>query len=557
MATETAGYTQGRGKALSLFFFCFAFLLLPLAHAQKFRPDDPIWRDEDSQNVSNPIRYGVADYYDFLENTFSSPGDQTKCRALNINTLGEVPDSNWFTNRHGRKPMTLEDLVRGPDRTGPSTEKKWLVIQNKQGGITPGFRVVDSTETTYQLKFDPLSNPEMATSAEVICTKLFYAIGYFVAEDYIVHFSRNQIDLSPKAEFVDLVGKARPMTQKDVDKILERAYEDEKSTYRAVASKFLPGKPVGEYKYYGTRLDDPNDIFPHEHRRELRGLRVFSAWLNHDDSRSVNTFDSLISENGRHFIRHYLFDFGSTLGSGSIFAQKPRAGNEYLWEPGPTFKTMLSLGLWVRPWIRVDYPNYPSIGNFEADFFDPVKWKPEYPNAAFNNMTDEDAFWAARIVMSFSNEQIRAIVKTGQLSNPEAEAYLAACLIKRRDKVGRAWLNQVNPLDEFSVKNGQLLFDNAAARLLVLPEADRYEAQWYQFDNRRESREPVGAKVSVSEKQLAIPAGAFEGSPDAGAHYALVEITTHHPKQPKWARPLRVYLRRSSDTISVVGIERE
>jgi hypothetical protein len=59
------------------------------------------------------------------------------------------------------------------------------VIQNKQGGITPGFPRQDSTGTIYQLEFDPVTNPEMATSAEVICTKIFHAIGYYVAEVYI------------------------------------------------------------------------------------------------------------------------------------------------------------------------------------------------------------------------------------------------------------------------------------------------------------------------------------------------------------------------------------
>lgn len=527
------------------------------AFGQKFRPDDPIWQDDDNHHVPNLKRSSVADYYDFLENTFFHPGDRSKRRALNINSLGEVPDSNWFTNRHGRKPMTLEELVRGPDRGGPATDGKWLVTRNKQGGVTPGFRVTDSTGTTYQFKFDPASNPEMATSAEVICTKFFHAIGYFVAEDYLVSFSREQLDLSPKAEFVDLVGKVRPMTQKDVDEILAKAYKDKSGKYRAVASKFIPGRPVGEYKYYGTRSDDPNDIFPHEHRRELRGLRVFSAWLNHDDSRSVNTFDTLISENGRQFVRHYLFDFGSTLGSGSIFAQKPRAGNEYLWEPGPTFKTMFSLGLWVRPWIRVDYPNYPSIGNFEADFFNPLEWKPEYPNCAFNNLTDEDAFWAARIVMAFTDEEIRAIVKTGKLSDPEAEKYLIRCLIKRRNKVGQAWLNSLNPLDEFSVQGSHLVFDNAAERLLGLPPAERYEAQWYRFDNRRESREPVGTQQTATEKRLPILSEAFGGPANAGSRYALVEIRSHSPRQPRWAKPMRVYLTQNDGKTSVVGIERE
>ncbi|MEW5975035.1 MAG: hypothetical protein AB1898_04405 [Acidobacteriota bacterium] len=524
--------------------------------AQKFRADDPIWQDEDDLDIPTPKRARVADYYDFLENTFFGPGDRTRPRALNINTLGEVPNSSWFTNRHGLHPMSIEDLARGPDCGGPQAGT-WQVIRNKVGGITPGLRIVDSNGTVFQLKFDPLSNPEMATSAEVICTKFFYAIGYFVAEDYIVHFSRDQLKMSPTGEIEDLMGRVRPITEADIDEILSQAWKGPDGRYRAVASKFLPGKPVGEYRYYGSRSDDPNDIFPHEHRRELRGLRVFSAWLNHDDSRSVNTFDALVAENGRQFIRHYLFDFGSCLGSGSIFAQKPRAGNEYLWEPGPTFKSLFSLGLWLRPWIRVNYPDYPSIGNFEADFFQPEKWKPEYPNPAFLRMQDEDAFWAARIVMAFTDEQIRGIVKTGQLSHREAEEYLIQCLIKRRDKVGEFWLNQLNPLDRFEVKDGLLVFDNASVRLSRATPAERYQVQWYQFDNLHEKAIPVGSSITVSQPSLVIPSESLLGPSFQDSRFAMAEIVSFSPDHPKWSRPLRVTLRERKETVEVVGVERE
>jgi hypothetical protein len=558
--TKTAGEMTMKLRswlATSVLLGSFLILNCPLTQAQKFRPDDPIWQDDDTSNIPAPKRRNLADYYDFLENTFGKPGDEAKRRAANINTLGEVPDSSWFTNRHGKSPMSLADLVRGPDTGGPSQTGKWQVIKNKVGGISPGFRIIDPTGTTYQLKFDPPSNPEMATSAEVICTKFFHAIGYYVAQDYIVYFSRDQIELSPKAEFEDLVGRIRPMKERDFDEILARAWKGADGKYRAVASKFIPGRFVGEYRYHGVRPDDPNDIIPHEHRRELRGLRVFSAWLNHDDSRSINTFDSLVTENGRQFIRHYLFDFGSTLGSATNFPQKARAGNEYMWEPGPTFKTIFSLGLWVRPWIKVDYPNYPSIGNFEADFFQPEEWKPEYPNPAFLRMTEEDAFWAARIVMGFTDEQIRAIVKTGQLTDPKAEAYLIECLIKRRDKIGRYWLNQLNPLDGFKADQGSVAFDNAAVRLTGSAPADSHDVQWYRFDNVSEKRTAVGPKQAVKENRLTIPAEVFDGPASSGAEFAVVEISSRSSGQPKWARPVHVYLRKSGTTISILGIERD
>jgi hypothetical protein len=206
----------------------------------------------------------------------------------------------------------------------------------------------------------------------------------------------------------------------------------------------------------------------------------------------------------------------------------------------------------------VDYPHYPSLGNFEADFFQPEKWKPEYPNPAFNNLTDEDAFWGAKIVMAFSDDQVRAIVKTGQLSDSRAEAYLTETLMKRRDKVGRLWLNQVNPLDQFTIEGNALLFDNAAARLLKgVPAADSYQAQWHRFDNYKQTQEPIASRITTKERRLDIPSAAFDGPSDGVGSYALAEITTHSSHHSGWARPLRVYLRKNNTGVSVVGIERD
>jgi hypothetical protein len=71
-------------------------------------------------------------------------------------------------------------------------------------------------------------------------------------------------------------------------------------------------------------------------------------------------------------------------------------------------------------------------------------------------MTRRDAFWGAKMVMSFSDEDLRAIVETGRLSNPEAEAHLLEVLKKRRDKVGRYWFDRINPLDRFSVTDSSM-----------------------------------------------------------------------------------------------------
>ena len=63
--------------------------------------------------------------------------------------------------------------------------------------------------------------------------------------------------------------------------------------------------------------------------------------------------------------------------------------------------------------------------------FDPAGWTPRVPTAAILRARDDDTFWAARRVMAFSDEMIRALVKTGQYSEPQAEALLAKVLIQR------------------------------------------------------------------------------------------------------------------------------
>src|SRR5262249_40584135 len=161
-------------------------------------------------------------------------------------------------------------------------------------------------------------NPELATAAEVISTKFFYALGYNVPENYLVTFKREQLKADSKA-MIGAAGKRdRRLTESELNSVLKRVRSSPDGMYRAMASKLLQGTPLGPFQYHGTRPDDPNDIFPHEHRRELRGLRVFAAWLNHDDSRAINSLDILVEDKGRRYVRHYLIDFGATLGSGTL-----------------------------------------------------------------------------------------------------------------------------------------------------------------------------------------------------------------------------------------------
>jgi hypothetical protein len=179
--------------------------IVPSALAQTFRADDPVWVDNDAAiDVKHVAKHKLNDQYDFMIHAFGKPGDRVPKRAMNINTLGEVPDSSWFQNRHALRRMSVEELVRGPNSgNGPSMESPWTVIGAKTEGITPGFRIRDGRGDVYFIKFDPPQNPEMATAAEVISTKFFYALGYNVPENYLAFFTREQLVADRKAVMTD------------------------------------------------------------------------------------------------------------------------------------------------------------------------------------------------------------------------------------------------------------------------------------------------------------------------------------------------------------------
>ena len=494
----------------------------------------------------------LSETYDFVQNTFLKDADKTEKRAVNVNTIDEVPDSSWFTHRLGTaEVMSIEDIVRGPFKGQPPQPGRWTVAGGKSEGISPGLTMKDSTGTLYFVKFDPKSNPEMASGAEVISTRFFYALGFHVPENYIALVRREDLELSPDARIRDEHGRRRPMTAADVDAVLARVARRPDGAYRILASKGISGKDLGPFRYYGTRSDDPNDIHPHEHRRELRALRVSAAWLNHDDSRSINTRDFLQDADGQKRLRHYLIDFGSTLGSGSTQAQGIRAGNEYIWEARPTLITMLTLGFYVRPWIKVSFPDLPAIGRFEANYFRPERWKPEYPNPAFDNARPDDLYWGARHVVAISDEAILAVVRTAEYTDPEATAYLTQALITRRDKIAQLWLNTVLPIEDFTLSpDGTFTFSNIAVDAKVATRGEGYTIGWATFDNATDTASTIGEAQTTTELSAAAPPGALAGE------FVQVTVTGKHRDHPGWSLPCRVVFRKQSAGWKLVGVER-
>ena len=519
---------------------------------RKFYRDDPITVEPESQDASKVANFKIDLFYDLMLNQFARPGEPAGPRAKNVNTIDEVPDSSWFTNRILERPVSVAEAVRGATTDSGPVPGKWTVIRAKTEGAAPGFTIRDGAGETWFLAFDPKSNPEGATGAAVVASRIFWALGYFQAEYHISELRREQLTVDPKATFRPVSGRERPMKLKDIEPVLDRVARRPNGAYRVFASRLLPGRILGGFKYYGTRPDDPNDVIPHEHRRELRALKVFGAWTNLVDLKALNTIDTLITENGRARVRHYLQDVGSAFGMGAIGSRAWWEGYEYLFEPDKTLKRMVSFGFYLQPWQTVDYDEYPSVGRFEGDEFNPDAWKSWVPVGALLRARTDDDFWAARRVMAFSDELIRAIVKTGQYSDPKAEEHLGTVLIKRRNKIGQACLARINPLVSFSLTpSGVLTFENAAVRTGMAKAPASYAATWSEFNNNTGTTRPIGETKGLNELM-----NAPSGLPSSVGSFVQAEVRSVGAPHASWEKPVRVTFHRLERGWKLVGLER-
>jgi hypothetical protein len=517
-----------------------------------FYPDDPIVREPESQDASKAQSYDIGSLYEMTHNLLVTSGYKPSgLRAKNINTIDEVPDSSWFTNRIGSTGVTVDEIVRGANRGAPPDPSRWVVLREKTSGAHPGFTAKDANGETFFLEFDPPYFPEGATGAVAVATKIFWALGYNQVESYLTTFDPKRIEFDPNATIRRPSGARTRFTQDDINAILERVARNPDGTYRVIAGRLIPGKILGGFQYEGMRPDDPNDVVPHEHRRELRALRVFGAWTNLTDLKAANTLDALVTQNGRSIVKHYLQDVGSTFGMCNEYYEWDLSW-EHFYQADTSRRRLFSFGFALSPWQTVPYVEYPSVGKFEGDRFDPREWRPQTPTTAYMELRNDDAFWAARRVAAFSDELIRAAVHTGQFSDANAEKYLADVLIKRRDKIASIYLTAVNPIVAPRLDaNGRLTFENAAVAAGVASGPATYRASWSRFDNA------TGEAQALSETQSQTTTiEAPSGLPTTPGSFVAVNISIDSEGHQAWRRPIRTYFRRGGDGWTLVGLER-
>jgi len=518
----------------------FVFAGLTACSAQQFLPDDPVTRTPEVAAVRQTNVQEINGLYDFGHNSFhyKSPG---ATESLGVNTLGEVPDSSWFTNRD-TSAFSIEAVKRG-GRVQGGPQPPYTVVAAKTEGVSTGFRIRDGRGLLYFVKADPMSNPEMATAADVMGALFLYAAGYNVPENYILVGRPEEFRLSKEATLKPTYGKSRRLTADELRQIVDRIPHEGNGSIRLMASLSLPPKIVGPFRYAGVRSDDPNDLIPHERRRDLRGLAVLFAWLNHTDAKGENSLDTVEGEGENARFVHHLLDFGDCFGSDSDIAKDPRHGREYIILP-ITWSRIYKFGLRPPDWETVHYPQeMKAVGNFSAAAFDPLAWKANYPNPAFVEITPLDGYWGAKRVMAFRNDQIRAIVEEGRFQDPKVVDYITGALESRRDAIGRAWFRQVLPLEGFRIVDDHLAFDDLAVQYGFSPPS-RYQLSWFLWHNEAQKKEDVStsedSRLPNTFKSLSV--GSYIGC----------RIGLEHAD----ARSVTIYFRHERDNWKLVGISR-
>lgn len=534
-----------------------------------------VWYDRDDADIRKPAERDPNLLWDGVETTVVRPvsrlfrpgrllrraggvlGADLVAPARNVNCLDEVPNSSWFTNRIGLYPLTPDEAANGPCTVGPpSRDGEWVIVRAKTEGVTPGFNIRDARGETYVVKFDPPRYPGMTTAAGIISNRILHAAGYNVPEDGMVRFRREKLVLGEGVKISGEDGTKRPMTEEDMDMILARIDRMPDGVYLAATSRFLGGEPLGPFDYHGRRKDDGNDRIDHQHRRELRGLGVIAAWLNHFDTKQHNSLDMYVEEDGRRFVRHYLIDFASTIGTGAR-GPTPLHGFENGFDFTAVGRRIATAGLYEDDWRRLVRPaRLAEVGYWESELFDPRRWKPLTPNSAFANVTDRDGYWAAKIVTAFNDEHLAAIVGEAGYDDPEAGRYVRRILAERRDEIGRYWFERVAPLVFFRVRDRVVTFrDLGEERGIFEAGAARYRARLAMVDadrsvhTRSRWSEIGGTRIDLDGEPFA---ALLAGADPAGAAFLSIELSVNRGEG--WTGGPKVYIARESGR--VVAVER-
>jgi hypothetical protein len=468
--------------------------------------------------------------------------------ALNVNALDEVPDSTWFLNRR-RVPgdprprhFSVDEITRGASAPGDEPVPPLTVVKTKDIGSTPGFVVTDARGVRYLIKLDGKGAIGLATSTELVASRLAWATGWRVPSLVLVDVQPEDIRWQPGLSRDDRFGDPEPYTAAMHQRVLDDAPR-EAGKIRILASRWLTGKSLGSFAYNGRRLDDPNDHYAHENRRDVRGFGVFTAWINDVDTLQNNTLDFYEGKPDLGHVVHYQQDVGGAFGTWAAAIEPGWMGHEGYLDLDRVMTAIGTLGLYPRSWETEGYRRareeairrWPALGGFEAAHFDARAWRPATQNPAFDRLTERDRYWAAKQLIAFRADEVRAAVAAGRY-DAETTERLFAVLWERRRRIADAYLRRVAAFDYFRITNGALCFD------------DLFYVAGLDGPSRRSARE--------GKRELPIGWSGTVGCvvPPARSGYRVIALSAQRGGDRR--ATVRVHLVADRGGLRVVGVER-
>ena len=257
------------------------------------------------------------------------------------------------------------------------------------------------------------------------------------------------------------------------------------------------------------------------------------------------------------FSANYLIDFASTLGAGATEPLQTTCF-EYSVDFGRMLGRTLTLGFREDPWRRVERPEgLGEIGYFEAEEFDPARFRPNKPNASFANLTLRDGYWAAKIISAFTDRHLEGDRPRGDGTRvPTPRGTSCARWRRGRDAIARYFFDRVPPLDFFTVEDGRLQYhDLGVERGVYDTTGTRYRTRVAPVTSRY-ARGSWTPWVVSAARVITLDVGeadAAAGGTDT-RDYPFFEIGVQVDRGDGWSRTTTVFVARASGR--VVGIRR-
>jgi len=263
----------------------------------------------------------------------------------------------------------------GGQSHAPDANGKFTFVKEDDAGTSPKFEVTDDQGVRWKVKLG--QEPQSETAA----TRLLWAAGYFVDEDY--YLSEFKVTNMPKlkrgGQFVSAdstVHKAR----------LERKLKEIKN--------------LGTWSWFDNPLQG---------KRELNGLRVMMSLINNWDLKSVNNSIYAIGDERRYVISDLGASFGNTGNTFSRSKSSPKdyANSKFIERSDPEF---VDFSMRSRPFIlsAVNVPNYEARTRMER---------------ITKHIPRGDAKWLGQRLSQLSEEQISDCFRAAGYTPAEITIY--------------------------------------------------------------------------------------------------------------------------------------